>query len=174
MQNVLAEYTCLTSYRFSSTFLLRKSGFRILLPPHVESLDEQAVRAHEAYKRKDDDLDRHIYLEMTPMVYTPVVALTCQQFSHIYRRPRGLFISYPLRDSIPMLLRNRSNPEVDIIVVTNGERILGIGDQGAGGLGIPIGLSLYSLNRWDSSRADVADRVGCEGDHAVAFAGSAE
>jgi malate dehydrogenase (oxaloacetate-decarboxylating) len=137
-----------------------------LLPPHVESLDEQVVRAYEAYRRKDDDLERHIYLralqdtnevlfyrilldhieEMTPMVYTPVVALACQQFSHIYRRPRGLFISYPLRDSIPTLLRNRPNPEVDVIVVTDGERILGIGDQGAGGLGIPIGkLSLYTL-----------------------------
>src|ERR1700756_2451599 len=137
-----------------------------LLPPHVESLDEQVARAYEAYKRKDDDLERHIYLralqdtnevlfyrllldhieEMTPMVYTPVVALACQQFSHIYRRPRGLFISYPLRDSIPTLLRNRPNPEVDVIVVTDGERILGIGDQGAGGLGIPIGkLSLYTL-----------------------------
>ena len=144
----------------------RQFGLDGLLPPHVESLEEQVVRAYEAYKRKDDDLERHIYLralqdtnevlfyrlllehieEMTPMVYTPVVALACQQFSHIYRRPRGLFISYPLRDSIPALLRNRPNREVDVIVVTDGERILGIGDQGAGGLGIPIGkLSLYSL-----------------------------
>jgi malate dehydrogenase (oxaloacetate-decarboxylating) len=141
-------------------------GLHGLLPPHVESLEEQVVRAYEAYKRKDADLERHIYLralqdtdevlfyrllldhieEMTPMVYTPVVALACQQFSHIYRRPRGLFLSYPLRDSIPALLRNRPNPEVDVIVVTDGERILGIGDQGAGGLGIPIGkLSLYTL-----------------------------
>jgi malate dehydrogenase (oxaloacetate-decarboxylating) len=141
-------------------------GLQGLLPPHVESLEEQVVRAYEAYKRKDDDLERHIYLralqdtnevlfykllldhieEMTPMVYTPVVALACQQFSHIYRKPRGLFISYPLRDSIPALLRNRPNPNVDVIVVTDGERILGIGDQGAGGLGIPIGkLSLYTL-----------------------------
>jgi len=141
-------------------------GLLGLLPPHVETLDEQAVRAYEAYKRKDEDLERHIYLralqdtnevlfyrllldhieEMTPIVYTPVVAQACQQFSHIYRRPRGLFISYPLRDSIPELLRNRPNSEVDVIVVTDGERILGIGDQGAGGLGIPIGkLSLYTL-----------------------------
>jgi malate dehydrogenase (oxaloacetate-decarboxylating) len=144
----------------------KKLGLDGLLPPQIESLDEQVVRAYEAYKRKDDDLERHIYLralqdtnevlfyrllldhieEMTPMVYTPVVALACQQFSHIYRRPRGLFISYPLRDSIPLLLRNRPNREVDVIVVTDGERILGIGDQGAGGLGIPIGkLSLYTL-----------------------------
>src|SRR5256885_2535944 len=136
-----------------------------LLPPQVESLAEQVVRAYEAYQRKKDDLERHIYLralqdtnevlfyrlllehieEMTPMVYTPVVALGCQQFSHIYRRARGLFISYPLRDSIPTLLRNRPNAEIDVIVVTDGERILGIGDQGAGGLGIPIGkLSLYT------------------------------
>src|SRR3989475_2084046 len=83
---------------------------------------------------------------MTPIVYTPVVAQACQQFSHIYRRPRGLFVSWPARDSIPAILRNRPNREVDVIVVTDGERILGIGDQGAGGLGIPIGkLSLYSL-----------------------------
>ncbi|HET6936428.1 MAG TPA: NAD-dependent malic enzyme, partial [Candidatus Angelobacter sp.] len=75
-----------------------------------------------------------------------VVAQGCAQFSHIYRRPRGLFVSYPLRDSIPTLLRNRPNREVDVIVVTDGERILGIGDQGVGGMGIPIGkLSLYTL-----------------------------
>ena len=137
-----------------------------LLPPQVESLAEQVVRAYEAYQRKKDDLERHIYLralqdtnevlfyqlllehieEMTPMVYTPVVGLACQQFSHIYRRPRGLFIPYPLRDSIRTRLRNRPNPEIDVLVVTDGERILGIGDQGAGGLGIPIGkLSLYTL-----------------------------
>jgi len=143
-----------------------KFGLRGLLPPHVETLDEQVVRAYEAYQKKDNDLERHIYLralqdtnevlfyrllldhieEMTPMVYTPTVALACEQFSHIYRRPRGIFISYPLRDSIPQLLRNRPNKDVDVIVVTDGERILGIGDQGAGGLGIPIGkLSLYTL-----------------------------
>ena len=141
-------------------------GLHGLLPSQVETLDEQVVRAYEAYRRKDDDLERHIYLralqdtnevlfyrllldhiaEMTPIVYTPTVALACEQFSHIYRRPRGLFISYPLRDSIPALLRNRPNKDVDVIVVTDGERILGIGDQGAGGLGIPIGkLSLYTL-----------------------------
>jgi malate dehydrogenase (oxaloacetate-decarboxylating) len=141
-------------------------GLHGLLPPYVETLEEQLVRAYEAYQRKDDDLERHIYLralqdanevlfyrllldhveEMTPMVYTPVVGQACEQFSHIYRRPRGMFIPYPQRDSISALLRNRPNREVDVIVVTDGERILGIGDQGAGGLGIPIGkLSLYTL-----------------------------
>jgi malate dehydrogenase (oxaloacetate-decarboxylating) len=124
------------------------------------------VISYGAYQRKSDDLERHIYLralqdnnevlfyrllldhieEMMPLVYTPVVAQGCALFSHIYRRPRGLFVSYPMRDSIPVLLRNRPNRDVDIIVVTDGERILGIGDQGVGGLGIPIGkLSLYTL-----------------------------
>ena len=141
-------------------------GLHGLLPPQVETLDQQVKRSYEAYQRKGDDLERHIYLralqdtnevlfyrllldhieEMMPMVYTPVVAQACQQFSHIYRRPRGLFLSYPRLDSIPALLRSRPHREVDVIVVTDGERILGIGDQGAGGLGIPIGkLSLYTL-----------------------------
>src|SRR5580704_148697 len=141
-------------------------GLHGLLPPQIETLDQQVLRAYEAYLRKGDDLERHIYLralqdtnevlfyrllldhveEMTPIVYTPVVALACQQFSHIYRKPRGMFIAYPMRDSIPALLRNRPHAKVDVIVVTDGERILGIGDQGAGGLGIPIGkLSLYTL-----------------------------
>ncbi len=145
-----------------------RSALRLhgLLPPQVETLDEQVGRAYRAFQRKPDDLERHIYLralqdtnevlfyrllldhmeEMMPIVYTPVVALGCQEFSHIYRRPRGLILPYPLRDALPGLLRNRPNAEVDVIVVTDGERILGIGDQGAGGLGIPIGkLSLYTL-----------------------------
>jgi len=141
-------------------------GLHGLLPPHVETLEEQVLRAYEAYARKDDDLERHIYLralqdnnevlfyrlllehieEMMPIVYTPTVAAACQQFSHIYRRPRGMFIGYPQRDSIVQTLRNRPNSNVDVIVVTDGERILGIGDQGVGGLGIPIGkLSLYTI-----------------------------
>src|SRR5258706_5377528 len=141
-------------------------GLHGLLPPYVETLDEQVARAYTAYLAYDKPMTRHIYLrelqdnnevlfyrllldhieEMMRIVYTPVVAEACRHFSHIYRRPRGLFISYPLRDSIPELLRNRPHPEVDVIVVTDGERILGIGDQGAGGMGIPIGkLSLYTL-----------------------------
>jgi malate dehydrogenase (oxaloacetate-decarboxylating) len=137
-----------------------------LLPSRIETLEEQVARAFEAYLRKPDDLEKHIYLrqlqdtnevlfyhllldhilEMMPIVYTPTVAQGYQFFSKIYRRPRGLFISYPLRDHIAAILRSRPNREVDVIVVTDGERILGIGDQGVGGLGIPIGkLSLYTL-----------------------------
>jgi malate dehydrogenase (oxaloacetate-decarboxylating) len=137
-----------------------------LLPPVVETLEQQSRRCYTAFARKQDDLERHIYLralqdtdetlfyrllldhleEMLPIVYTPVVARACAEFSHIYRRPRGLFIAYPLRDRIRRLLANRPRRDVDVIVVTDGERILGIGDQGVGGMGIPIGkLSLYSL-----------------------------
>ena len=141
-------------------------GLHGLLPPIVETLAQQSMRAYEAYKRKTEDLERHIYLraledtnetlfyallvqhitEMAPIIYTPVVAQGCMNFSHIYRRPRGLFLSYPLATRMDDMLGNRPNRDVDVVVVTDGERILGIGDQGAGGMGIPIGkLALYTL-----------------------------
>ncbi|MEM9728931.1 MAG: NAD-dependent malic enzyme [Myxococcota bacterium] len=140
-------------------------GLSGLLPPHVSDLATQAARAYEAYSRKDDDLERHIYLrqlqdtnevlfyrlvhdhldEMMPIIYTPVVGAACEQFSEIYRRPRGLFVSYPERDQMDAILDHAPVDRVDVIVVTDGERILGLGDQGAGGMGIPIGkLSLYT------------------------------
>ena len=140
-------------------------GLLGLLPPHIETLEEQTERAYLAIQAKDTDLERHIYLralqdanevlyynlvirhieEMMPLIYTPVVGEACQQFSEIYRRPRGLFISYPHRHEIDKILDNAMNETVQAIVVTDGERILGLGDQGAGGMGIPIGkLSLYT------------------------------
>jgi malate dehydrogenase (oxaloacetate-decarboxylating) len=141
-------------------------GLDGLLPPAVETLEQQCARAYEAYRRKGDDLERHIYLralqdtnetlcyavlgrhvaEMVPVVYTPVVAQACAQFSQIYRRPRGLFLPYPMRDRLELLLENRPRREVEVVVVTDGERVLGIGDQGAGGMAISIGkLQLYTL-----------------------------
>jgi malate dehydrogenase (oxaloacetate-decarboxylating) len=142
----------------------RELGLLGLLPPHQETLDQQVTRAHEAYHEKTTDLERHIYLrqlqdsnetlfyrllldhlpELMPIIYTPTVGLACQRFSHIIRRPRGLFIAYPERGEIDTILENAASPQVEVIVVTDGERILGLGDQGAGGMGIPIGkLSIY-------------------------------
>ena len=141
-------------------------GLRGLLPPHVETIEEQAERAYAAYLECETDLHKHIYLrqlqdanevlfyyllqqhieEMLPIIYTPTVGTACERFSSIYRRARGLFISYHHKGKIREVLANRPNREVDVIVVSDGERILGLGDQGAGGMGIPIGkLSLYSL-----------------------------
>jgi malate dehydrogenase (oxaloacetate-decarboxylating) len=141
-------------------------GLHGLLPPHVITIEQQLARIYAAYKRCYSDLDRHIFLrdlqdrnevlfytllrrhtrEMLPMVYAPVVAQGCQYFSNIYRKPRGLYLSYPLRDRFREILANRPNKRVDVIVVTDGERVLGIGDQGVGGMGIPIGkLTLYTL-----------------------------
>ncbi|WP_417390897.1 NAD-dependent malic enzyme [Gimesia sp.] len=140
-------------------------GLLGLLPPHVDTLEEQVERAYEAFCDFNEPINKHIYLrqlqdenetlfyrlmlahitEMMPIVYTPVVGLACERFSHIYRRPRGIFISYPERDSMDAILENIER-DIDVIVVTDGERILGLGDQGVGGMGIPIGkLSLYTL-----------------------------
>ena len=140
-------------------------GLRGLLPAVVETLEQQVRRRYQAYQEQPTDVARHINLralqdtnemlfyrlvsdhieEMLPVLYTPTVGLACQRFSEIYRRPRGLFIAYPDRDRIGEILRNRPRREVDVIVVTDGQRILGLGDQGIGGMGIPIGkLSLYA------------------------------
>ena len=142
-----------------------KLGLRGLLPSAVETLDQQVARSYQEYQKQPDDLARHINLralqdtnetlfcrlildhveEMLPIIYTPTVGLACQRFSEIYRRPRGLFIPYPDADRISEILRNRPRRDVDVIVVTDGQRILGLGDQGIGGMGIPIGkLSLYT------------------------------
>lgn len=137
-----------------------------LLPPHVAPLDVQLQRTYENYLRKDDDLERYIFLaslqdrnevlffrllsehirQMSPIVYTPAVGLACQNYSHIYRRPRGLYVSYLYRDEMDTLLENVPHQDVRVIVVTDGERILGLGDLGIGGMGIPVGkLALYTL-----------------------------
>ncbi|MEM9630817.1 MAG: NAD-dependent malic enzyme [Pseudomonadota bacterium] len=142
-----------------------KLGLLGLLPPHVETLQDQIDRAYAAFEREETTLDKHVYLrglqdsnevlfyallaqhlpEMMPIIYTPVVGDACKQFSEIYDHPRGLIIPYPERDRIDDMLENAIQPSVEAIVVTDGERILGLGDQGAGGMGIPIGkLSLYS------------------------------
>lgn len=137
-----------------------------LLPYHCSTVDEQLSRVYENYKRKENDLERYIFLtglqdrnetlfyrllsehitEMMPIIYTPVVGEGCRRYSHVFRRPRGLYISYPYRDEIPALLDNAPTKDVEVIVVTDGERILGLGDLGVGGMGIPVGkLSLYTL-----------------------------
>jgi malate dehydrogenase (oxaloacetate-decarboxylating) len=144
----------------------RKQGLLGLLPAAVKTQDEQAAHCWHEFSTRRDDLDKHIYLralqdrnetlfyrvlqdhipESLPIVYTPTVGEACQRFSEIYRRPRGLFVSYPERDCLDEVLQNRPQHDVDVIVVTDGQRILGLGDQGIGGMGIPIGkLSLYTL-----------------------------
>ena len=139
-------------------------GLDGLVPPAVSTMDQQLARVYENYRVKQTPLERYIHLvglqdrnetlffrllhdhidEMMPIVYTPVVGEACQQFSHIYRRPRGLYISYEHRNQIDAILKNHARPPA-VIVVTDGERILGLGDQGVGGMGIPTGkLSLYT------------------------------
>lgn len=135
-----------------------------LLPPEESTIAQQKMRSYEAFKNKKTDLEKYMYLrdlqdsnetlyysllcehitEIMPIVYTPVVGEACQTFSHIYRRPRGVFIAAPYKDHIDEILSNPRFDNVKVIVVSDGERILGLGDQGAGGMGIPIGkLALY-------------------------------
>jgi malate dehydrogenase (oxaloacetate-decarboxylating) len=136
-----------------------------LLPPHVATLDYQVQRRLDAFRKLGGDMQKYVFLrglqdtnetlfyalltqnieEMMPIVYTPTVGLGCQQFSSIFRKPRGLFLSYPHKDDIRRILGNPRFDGVEAIVVSDGERILGLGDQGAGGMGIPIGkLALYT------------------------------
>lgn len=136
-----------------------------LLPTRYETIEEQVERAYMQYSSFTDPLNKHIYLrniqdtnetlffkllqqhieEMMPIIYTPTVGDACEKFSDIYRSSRGLFISYKERHNLDDILRNVTKPKVKVIVVTDGERILGLGDQGIGGMGIPIGkLSLYT------------------------------
>ncbi len=136
-----------------------------LLPYSIETIEEQKARAYEQLCSFKSDIDKHIYLrniqdtnetlyfrlvtehlqEVMPLIYTPTVGKACELFSKIYRRKRGLFVSYPDRDRLDDILQNATKHNVKVIVVTDGERILGLGDQGIGGMGIPIGkLALYT------------------------------
>ena len=136
-----------------------------LLPQRHETLQQQVDRAYAQYSSFDEPINKHIFLratqdsnetlfyqlvqqhleEMMPIIYTPVVGEACERFSEIYRRSRGLFIAYPDRNQIDAILANVTKNNIKVIVVTDGSRILGLGDQGIGGMGIPIGkLSLYT------------------------------
>lgn len=136
-----------------------------LLPHVIETIEEQSQRSYQQFTAFNDAINKHIYLrniqdtnetlfyrliedhleEMMPIIYTPTVGEACQRFSDIYRRHRGVFVSYPDREHIDDILQNINRRNVKVIVITDGERILGLGDQGIGGMGIPIGkLSLYT------------------------------
>lgn len=136
-----------------------------LLPDQVETIKEQTERAWAQFCHFKRDISKHVYLrniqdtnetlfynlvrahlsEILPIIYTPTVGEACEHFSDIYRRPRGLFISWPNRHHIDEMLQSFSRHDIRVIVITDGERILGLGDQGIGGMGIPIGkLALYT------------------------------
>ena len=143
----------------------RSLGLEGLLPPFVSSLATQVIRVMENFRKKPTDLEKYIYMmslqnrnetlfyrvlidrieEMMPIVYTPTVGQACQEYGHILRRARGIFISTKERGRVVDVLRNWPNKDVRIIVVTDGARILGLGDLGANGMGIPVGkLCLYT------------------------------
>jgi malate dehydrogenase (oxaloacetate-decarboxylating)(NADP+) len=140
-------------------------GLRGLLPPAVQSMEVQVLRVLENFRRKPTDIEKYIFMiglqdrnktlfyrvvidhieEMLPIIYTPTVGQACLEYGHIFRRPRGIFISAKDRGRMPEMLRNWPYADIRIIVVTDGERILGLGDLGADGMGIPVGkLALYT------------------------------
>ncbi len=144
----------------------QRLGLQGLLPPATSAIADQVRRIADGLRRQPTDLDKYLYLialqdrnetlfyrfaldhldEVLPLIYTPTVGQACQQFSHIYRRPRGLYVTLEDVDRLDTMLAESAPDDVAILVVTDGERILGTGDQGAGGMGIPIGkLSLYTL-----------------------------
>lgn len=144
-----------------------RSNFNLhgLIPHAIETIEEQSQRSYQQFTAFNDAINKHIYLrniqdtnetlfyrlledhleEIMPIIYTPTVGEACQRFSDIYRRHRGIFVSYADREHIDDILQNVNRRNVKVIVITDGERILGLGDQGIGGMGIPIGkLSLYT------------------------------
>jgi len=150
-----------TSFTAEERIALGLSG---LLPPHSADMEEQVMRVMENYAHLSDPLDKYTFLisladrnvtlfyrvlmenllEMTPVMYTPTVGYACQKFGHIYRKNRGIYISLRHKGRIAQVLANWPNEDVDIIVISDGSRILGLGDLGANGMGIPIGkLVLY-------------------------------
>jgi malate dehydrogenase (oxaloacetate-decarboxylating) len=152
-----------TAFTFKERDLLKLNG---LLPYNVSTLEEQVQRRYQNFKTQTSDLTKHLYLsalhnrnevlfyslvsqhitEMLPFIYTPTVGDVSLHYSYLYTEPRGIYFSYPHQDKIEEIVANISCDDIDVIVVTDGERILGLGDLGTGGMAIPIGkLTLYTL-----------------------------
>ena len=152
-----------TAFSSKERILLKLEG---LLPPHISTQSEQKMKVLSTVRSLETDMAKYIYLmslqdrnetlfyrlimdeieEFLPIIYTPTVGQACQEYGHIFRRPRGMYISNNDKGCIETILKNWPRNEIDVIVVTDGERILGLGDLGADGMGIPVGkLSLYTV-----------------------------